>query len=966
MNSERYEAVGRAFKRAVGLEGEELEQFLGGLDSEGFDLRKDVEEMLEMDAENDDAFAESKLERGRERLEGLIHESPNSNLGFPERVGPYRLVEEIGRGGQARVFLARDTRLPRVVALKVLERANFFGEEELTRLRREAESTSRLNHPHISRIFEYGEFDGGLYIAMQYVEGESLAEALASRGKPGNALELPTAAAASDSRYESSHSSRKARGTVARVVEFVESTARALHVAHELGIVHRDVKPGNIMVTREGTPVVLDFGLARDEASDLASITRTGALIGTPAYMSPEQLTGQAPKVDASLDIYALGVVLYQCSTGKRPFEGATFDALRSEIISGYFRRARQVNPLIPRDLDVVISTAMEVDPGDRFLSALDLAEELRRIRLNEPILTRPPTLVRRTVKWSQRHPALTGFGVLLSVALAIITVLYLRMSDAFEEADREATRAAAINDFLLDRVLGAASPKNMGPHVKVMDVLSLARDELDVAFGDQPMTAASLRLTLGSAYAKLDELEIAETLLLEANDAFDELIEDEDEESLRAELELAELFYAAARTDESRELLERMVPKCENVLGKDSELELKALSLLGACLAFHGDAQGGEEYLVDAVRRAEASFGPDHPVTTAVIRNHAQFLLGPDARKAVEILEDLVERVERNPTQREFRLGGILQSLSRAQLDAGLLEDSERSSQRCIEIMSKVFGEGSIPAWAARHQYALVLREMRRFPESSELLRQAAEKYAEVMGPDSWVTHLYRNDYAVGLRFEGKVDLAREIALEVLEQRQLTNAPAHRIAESLGALAAIELRAQNLEASSGYYDEAVGIAREIGNPYLEEENLYGLAMVLKNMNRPEEAELALRELQEVERELFGEKHPYYVMVVYQIGTTLISQGRYAEAVDQIQDAVDRSMACLPAGHRDIHLRQVYLGQALVGAGRFEEAIEVLITARDTLAHEGHDGIFERHRGHDALELAKAGLESAE
>ena len=237
-----------------------------------------------------------------------------------EKLGPYQIVREIGRGGQGTVYLADDLSLGRPVALKVLE--GFLGgnTEAIERFRREAEITSKLDTPGICAVYAIGEDRGSLWIAMRYVDGEPLAKTIAAR-----------AAAAAPDR---SPSGPRTRGEIASVLALFEQTARILHVAHENGVIHRDIKPGNVMVTKDGEPVVLDFGLAQDLGTEHPTLTATGSSVGTPAYMSPEQIATEHLRLDRRTDVYSLGVSLYESLTHERPFDAPTREGLYRAILT--------------------------------------------------------------------------------------------------------------------------------------------------------------------------------------------------------------------------------------------------------------------------------------------------------------------------------------------------------------------------------------------------------------------------------------------------------------------------------------------------------------------------------------------------------------------------------------------------------------------------------------------------------
>jgi formylglycine-generating enzyme required for sulfatase activity/predicted Ser/Thr protein kinase len=357
-----------------------------------------------------------------------------------ERLGPYRVERELGRGGQGVVYLARDVRLGRTVALKVLPAGGSSTQLARRRFWREVRAVSRLDHPSLCAVYDAGTEGDLLWIAMRHVEGRTLAARLRD----------PAAA----------------REPLATSLELIERAARALHVAHEAGVVHRDVKPGNLMVTAAGEPVLLDFGLARDDES-FALLTRTGDWLGTPAYMSPEQVSGA--RVDRRSDVWSLGATLYECVALRPPFEGDAHETLFDAILR---KPPREPRRRLPADLKVVLGAALEKDPDRRYQTALDLAEDLRRLREHRPVRARPVGPLARLARWSRRNPVVAGglASIVLSLTTALAISLYALRStraalvqeeSALREATRESDRAVA-----LGREIGA----NLGAWERLAD----------------------------------------------------------------------------------------------------------------------------------------------------------------------------------------------------------------------------------------------------------------------------------------------------------------------------------------------------------------------------------------------------------------------------------------------------------------------------------------------------------------
>src|SRR5712691_6790782 len=292
-------------------------------------------------------------------------------------LGDYELLEEVGRGGQGVVFRARQKSLNRIVALKVISLGQWASKAHLKRFRLEAEAAARLEHPGIVPIHEVGERDGSCYFSMKFIEGGQLDEV-----------------------------ARRAPMSIRQATELIAKVARTVHYAHEHGILHRDIKPGNILLDKKGEPHLTDFGLARLVEAD-STVTRTLEVLGTPSYMAPEQAAGNNAAVSSNTDVYGLGAVLYQLLTGQPPFAGGTtYETIRL-LLDTEPRPPRLLNPKVDRDLSTICLKCLEKDPKRRYSSALALAEDLERWLKREPIRARRAGVFTRGKKWVRRNPKL-------------------------------------------------------------------------------------------------------------------------------------------------------------------------------------------------------------------------------------------------------------------------------------------------------------------------------------------------------------------------------------------------------------------------------------------------------------------------------------------------------------------------------------------------------------------------------
>jgi hypothetical protein len=309
------------------------------------------------------------------------------------------------------VYQARQTKLGRIVALKMILSGAHAGEADLARFRTEAEAIARLQHPNIVQIYEVGERDGRPYFSLEFCAGGSLEKKLGGRPLP------PKEAA-----------------------RLVETLARAMQAAHDKGIIHRDLKPANVLLAEDGTPKITDFGLAKK--LDEAGQTANGAVMGTPSYMAPEQAGGKSGLIGPACDVYALGAILYECLTGRPPFKAATVMDTLMQVIADDPVPVRRLQPRTPRDLETICHKCLEKQPGRRYPSAAMLAEDLRRFGAGEPVTARPVGALGRVVKWVRRSPRTAA---LLAVVLALgVTVVVGSLTTAARiAAEQKITKEA-------------------------------------------------------------------------------------------------------------------------------------------------------------------------------------------------------------------------------------------------------------------------------------------------------------------------------------------------------------------------------------------------------------------------------------------------------------------------------------------------------------------------------------------
>jgi tRNA A-37 threonylcarbamoyl transferase component Bud32 len=388
-------------------------------------------------------------------------ESGQHPVASPACVPGHELICELGRGGMGVVYKARQTALNRIVAVKVVLSGGHASGDELARFLAEAEAVARMQHPNIVQIFERGQHDGLPYFTLEYVEGGNLASRLSGTPMP------PRQAA-----------------------QLVEMLARGVHYAHSQGVVHRDLKPVNVLLAKDGSPKITDFGLAKrvESASDL---TRTGAIMGTPSYMAPEQATGKSKQIGPACDIYALGAILYECLTGRAPFKAATPLDTILQVVNDEPVAPSRLQTHAPRDLETICLKCLQKEPARRYATALALADDLHAFMEGRPISARPVGRMERASKWVRRNRVLTAAIAAVTIALLAGTAVSTYFAI---HASREADRA---------RYNEGVAEEHEADAVKARNDLAHANDNLKQTAAELEESRNNLESTLARSWLR-------------------------------------------------------------------------------------------------------------------------------------------------------------------------------------------------------------------------------------------------------------------------------------------------------------------------------------------------------------------------------------------------------------------------------------------------------------------------------
>ena len=639
MDSANHEKARTIAEESRSIELEEREQFVLDSCKGNEELLSEVRRLLGADhTVAVDAF-------GSDRTVVDSDQSMRHRSRVPKKIGQFNVRCEIGVGGMGAVYEAMQDNPKRRVAIKVL-RSSMAGESARKRFEYESQVLARLKHPGIAEVYEAGTYDEGdgpmPYFAMEYIVGRK---------------ELDD------------YAEEKELSVEAKIRLFIE-VCEALHHGHQKGVVHRDLKPGNILVDAQGRTRIIDFGVARATDSDVALATmqtEVGQIIGTVEYMSPEQCEGDPDLVDVRSDIYALGVILFELMTGNRPHDlaGSTvYEAVRV-IRENSPTRMGTIDRSLRGDLETIAGKALEKDPDRRYQSALELKQDLERFLANEPIEARPPSLGYQAKMFAKRHKGTAASIVIVALVLVATTGWSLvergraeraanlakdsaeqarlaeeqatRDRDIAQEAETatanalrrlEAEQARTIQamDFLTG-VFELANPANsQGRTLTMSDMLREASDQIDESFVDQPIMAADLRHKLGSLQIELGEMDDAESNLLKGLILAEREHGTSSLEALSVGVKLAGAMVEQGRLDEARSRLERILEQTEMV-GEDArEFDITArhwmVQILGNELKFLEATELGEGVVADS----RAFFGPDHRTTVKYEVDLAQY----------------------------------------------------------------------------------------------------------------------------------------------------------------------------------------------------------------------------------------------------------------------------------------------------------------------------------------------------
>ena len=696
------------------------------------------------------------------------------------RCGPYRLIRLLGRGGMGAVYEAEQDSPRRIVALKMIT-PGLAGPELVRRFAQESQVLGRLQHAGIAHIYEAGTATtiGGTqpYFAMELVRGEPLlAYADAHRLSVGQRLDL-----------------------MAQICDAVDH-------AHQRGIIHRDLKPGNILVDVAGQPKVLDFGVARVTDSEVQSTRHTdvGQLVGTLAYMSPEQVLADPLEVDTRSDVYALGVVLYELLTRRLPYTttGKLHDVART-IQEEPPAPLGSIDHRYRGDIETIVAKALEKDRARRYGSVAALAADIRRYLRDEPIVARPPTVLYQVQKFAKRHkPLVAGVAaVFLALVAGVIVSTWqaARALRAERTAEQEAAKATAISDFLQRDLLaqasawGQATPETKpNPDLTVRAALDRAAANIASKFAQQPLVEASIRHTIGKTYKDLGLYKEARIQLELAMEPMRRVDEDGPEAleimSRLAELDLSQGRYAQAEAGAAKVLEVR-----RRELGPEHPDTLTSMTLVAYAFDAQRKSAEAEPILTELLNVQRRVNGEESVHTLGTMRLLANVYQRQGKLALAERLMVRALEVRRRLHGEEHPATlGLVNDLGSIYVVAGKVAEAMALYSRLLEIQRRVFGEEHQSTLVNMYQVALLHVGDGRYAEAESLLVKAVAVQRRVLGDEGPMTLATLNLLGRLYVEQGRYAEAEPMLNEVLAARTRISGP-----ENTATFATMKILAQ-------------------------------------------------------------------------------------------------------------------------------------------------------------------------
>jgi serine/threonine protein kinase len=664
-------------------------------------------------------------------------------------LGDFRIVREVGRGGMGVVYEAEQVSLGRRVALKVLPLAGGLDPRQLQRFRNEARAAAGLHHTNIVPVHAVGSERGVHFYAMQLIEGRTLAavvkdrkSGIEDRGSPATPVASTAEARAAGTTERTPRSSTldPPSAFFRQVAELAAQAAEALDYAHQMGVVHRDIKPANLMLDGRGAVWITDFGLAQLQTD--AGLTLTGDLLGTLRYMSPEQALAKRVPIDHRTDVYSLGATLYELLTLRPVFDGADRQDLLRQIAFDDPAAPRRLNRAIPAELETVVLKALEKNPADRYATAQEMADDLRRMLADKPIQARRPTLLQRARKWARRHRDVVGTAaavlllagfvgfVALAIGYAELDAAYLAEAVQLKKAEEAAKAEQAATKKALDAAESESKAKTAAESAAVAEGLAKLKAEKAAAAEKLANELAQKRLgqlekaneilvsifrDLDPYSAKKERLSLHDQLVERLNQAAAALVGEAVGDELavaRLQEALGQAYLGIGEPAKAFELLTNSHRTFKANFGENHLGTLRVMARLATAHQANGRPGDALAMSKEVFERLNATLSPDHPeILTAMAALGDAFVQAGDVAKALPLLKESLDKQKAKLGKDDGRTLTTMDNLALAYLDAGQPGDALPLLVEALETKKEKLGPNHPGTLSSKNNLALACR---------------------------------------------------------------------------------------------------------------------------------------------------------------------------------------------------------------------------------------------------------------
>ncbi len=850
---------------------------------------------------------------------------------LPASIGSYRIVRLLGEGGMGAVYEAEQDQPRRRVALKVIKAA-WASPEMLRRFEQESRALGRLQHPGIAQIYEAGSADAGFgvqpFFAMELIHGKPLVE------------------------YANEH-----KLNTRQRLELMIQVCDAVHHAHQRGIIHRDLKPGNILVDETGQPRILDFGLARATDSDAQATRQTdmGQLLGTLAYMSPEQVLADPYALDTRSDVYALGVILYELLAGKMPYTLSRHlhEAVRTIQVTDPAPLST-VSRVYRGDIETIVAKALEKDKERRYASAAGLAGDIRRYLNDEPIVARPASTSYQLQKFARRNKALVvGIAAVFAVlVLGIVASTWeaVQARRAGKRAQEQSAIAQAVNDFLQNDILGQASAYNQSgpgtkpdPDLKVRTALDRAAERITGKFGKQPEVEATIRDTMGQTYQGLGLYPEARKQMERALDLERRVLGAENPKTLRTMSRLASVYYSEGKYAQAEALLSQALEIERRVLGPEHPDTLRSISGLASVYYSEGKYAQAETLLSQALEIERRVLGPEHPDTLRSMSRLAGVYYSQGKYVQAEALYSKTLEIERRVLGPEHpNTLACMINLANVNFSQSKYAQAEALYDQALEIERRVLGPEHPNTLESMNNLALTSKLLGKYAQAEALLSQALEIERRVLGPehpDTLASMGYLADFYYS---QGKHVQAEALFSQTVETKRHVLGPEHpSTLESMGGLARVYcLRGEYAQAET-LSNQTLEIQRRVLGPEHSStlSTLSDVASMYQRQGKYFLAETYAAQVLVGRQHALGSEHQETMSAAADLALAYLSLGKFAESVPLAHEAVETDRRIQPDGWERFRAESL-LGASLAGQKKYVEAEPLLL--------EGYQGMLAR------------------